>query len=109
VSEQPFVAGLRARPGVLHLGKSGGETITVRVEIPEQWDVVVVEASPETTVADVKRAAVEAILGAATPADELVIKLNGFEVLNEQVPLVDAGAKDGSIFLATYRRRRPVR
>ena len=108
MSEQPFVAGLRARPGVLRLGK-GGETITVRVEIPEQWDVVVVEASPETTVADVKRAAVEAILGAATPADELVIKLNGFEVLNEQVSLVDAGAKDGSIFLATYRRRRPVR
>ena len=39
MTEQPFVAALRARPGVLRLGK-GGETMTVRVEIPEQWDVV---------------------------------------------------------------------
>ena len=108
MTEQPFVAALRARPGVLRLGK-GGETMTVRVEIPEQWDVVVVEASPATTVADVKRAAVEAILGSDALPDELVIKLNGFEVLNEQVSLSDAGAKNGSTFLATYRRRRPVR
>lgn len=108
MTEQPFVAALRARPGVLRLGK-GGATMTVRVQIPEQWDVVVVEASPETTVADVKRAAVEAILGADALPDELVIKLNGFEVLNEQVSLSDAGAKNGSTFLATYRRRRPVR
>jgi hypothetical protein len=108
MTEQPFVAALRARPGVLRLGK-GGETMTVRVEIPEQWDVVVAEASPETTVAEVKRAAVEAILGETALPDELVIKLNGFEVLNEQVSLTDAGAKNGSTFLATYRRRRPVR
>jgi hypothetical protein len=105
---QPFVAALRARPGVLRLGR-GGDMMTVRVEIPEQWDVVVVEASPETTVAEVKRAAVEAILGADALPDELVIKLNGFEVLNEHVSLSDAGAKNGSTFLATYRRRRPVR
>ena len=108
MSDPPFVAALRARPGVLRLGR-GGETMTVRVEIPEQWDVVVIEASPETTVADIKRAAVDAILAAGTAPDEMVIKLNGFEVLNEQLSLTDAGAKDGSIFLATYRRRRPVR
>jgi hypothetical protein len=108
MTEQPFVTELRARPGVLRLGE-GGQPMTVRVEIPEQWDVVVVEASSETTVAEVKRAAVEAILGTGTSPDELVIKLNGFEVLNEQVSLTDAGAKNGSIFLATYRRRRPVR
>jgi hypothetical protein len=108
MTEQPFVAALRARPGVLRLGK-GGETMTVRVEIPEQWDVVVVEASPEITVAEIKRAAVEAILGAVALPDDVVIKLNGFEVLNEQVSLTEAGAKDGSTFLAMYRRRRPVR
>ena len=108
MSDQPFVAELRARPGVLRLG-SGGTLLTVRVEIPEQWDVVVVEASPETTVAQVKRAAVEALLAAGTQPDDLVIKLRGFEVLNEQVSLSEAGATDGSIFLATFRRRRPVR
>jgi hypothetical protein len=108
MSDKPFVAELRARPGVVRLA-TGGTPMTVRVEIPEVWDVVVIEASPETTVADVKRAAVEALLGATAQPDELVIKLGGFEVLNEQVPLADVGAKDGSIFLATYRRRRPVR
>ena len=107
MSDQPFVAELRARPGVVRLA-DGGTPMTVRVEIPEQWDVVVVEASPSTTVAEVKRAAVDALLPATTP-DDLVIKLRGFEVLNEQVSLADAGAVDGSIFLAMFRRRRPVR
>ena len=104
----PFVAELRARPGVVRLAHSG-TPIMVRVQIPEQWDVVVVEASPSTTVAEVKRAAVEALLAPGTAPDDLVIKLRGFEVLNEQLSLTDAGAKNGSIFLATYRRRRPVR
>ncbi len=108
MSDQPFVAELRARPGVVRLGGSG-TPMTVRVQIPEQWDVVVIEAASETTVADVKRAAVEALLPEGTGPDDLVIKLRGFEVLNEQVSLADAGAKDGSIFLATFRRRRPVR
>jgi hypothetical protein len=108
MSDQPFVTKLRARPGVIRLA-TGGTPMTVRVQIPEQWDVVVVEASPETTVSAVKSAAVEALLPAGTAPDDLVIKLGGFEVLNEQVSLADAGAKDGSIFLATYRRRRPVR
>lgn len=105
---QPFVAALRARPGVVRLARDG-TPITVRVEIPEQWDVVVVEASPSTTVAEVKRAAVGALLAPGTAPDDLLIKLRGFEMLNEQQSLADVGAVDGSIFLATFRRRRPVR
>lgn len=104
----PFVAELRARPGMVRLAHDGA-AIMVRVEIPEQWDVVVVEASPSTTVAEVKRAAVHALLAPGTTPDDLVIKLRGFEVLNEQQSLTDIGAMDGSIFLATFRRRRPVR
>ena len=104
----PFVAELRARPGVVRLAHDG-TPITVRVEIPEQWDVVVVEASPSTTVAEVKRAAVQALLAPLTAPDDLLIKLRGFEMLNEQQSLADVGAVDGSIFLATFRRRRPVR
>jgi hypothetical protein len=108
MSGQPFVTGLRARPGVIRLAR-GAASLTVRVQIPEQWDVVVVEASAETTVDEVKRAAANALLGPDANPDELVIKLGGYEVLNEHVTLADAGAKDGSIFLATHRRRRPVR
>ena len=47
--------------------------------------------------------------GAKAKPDEFVLKLRGFEVLNEDVSLAEAGAIEGSIFLVTYRRRRPVR
>ena len=70
---------------------------------------MIVEATPSAPVSELKRAAVTALLGAkASPAD-MVLKLRGFEVLNEDVSLADAGAIDGSIFLVAYRRRRPVR
>ena len=106
MSEHPFVAELRSRPGVIRVG-SGGAPITLRVEVPEVWDAVVVEASPETPIIVVKRAALNALLPQTNP-DEIVMKLRGFEILNEQVSVADSGALDGSIFLATYRRRRPV-
>ena len=107
-SPAQFVTELRSRPGVLRVGV-GEPTMTVRVEIPEVWDVVAVATTPDTPVADVKRAAVTALLGAKGRADDLVLKLRGFEVLNEHATLAQTGAADGSIFLATHRRRRPVR
>jgi hypothetical protein len=38
-----------------------------------------------------------------------VLKLGGIEVLDESASLADVGAANGSIFLLTHRRRRPVR
>ncbi len=78
------------------------------MEVPERWDVALLSAAPTTSVIEVKRAALGQVLPEADPS-EFVIKLRGFEVLDENVSLVDAGARDGSIFLMTYRRRRPVR
>ena len=104
----PFVTELRSRPGTLRVG-AGEPTIAVRVQIPEVWDVVAIETTPETRIADVKRAAVTALLGAKARSDDLVLKLRGFEVLNENATLAQTGAIDGSSFLATHRRRRPVR
>lgn len=106
MSDQPFVVELRTRPGVIRLA-GGGTPITLRVQVPEVWDTVAVEASPDTAIGAMKRAAVGVLLPQANP-DELVLKLRGFEILNEQVSVGEAGAVDGSIFLATYRRRRPV-
>jgi len=40
--------------------------------------------------------------------DDYVVKLNGFEVLDEDAPISSTVAKNGSIFLITDRRRRPV-
>ena len=108
MTARPFVTELRTREGAIRVG-GGTPSLTLRVEVPEVWDVVVVETSPSTAVADVKRAAVAALLGAGVDPDEIVMKLRGFEVLNESASVADTGAVDGSIFLATYRRRRPVR
>ncbi len=103
-----FVNTLRTTPEIIPVGPAAPDAIEVRVEIPERWDVVRLGASPATTVSAVKDAALESI----TPGDnpmEYVIKLRGFEVLDENVSLADAGARDGSIFLLTHRRKRPVR
>ena len=103
-----FVTELRSRPGTLRVG-GGQPTMTVRVQSPEVWDAVAIETTPETRIADVKRAAATALLGTKVRSDDLVLKLRGFEVLNENATLAQTGAIDGSIFLATHRRRRPVR
>lgn len=108
MSGRPFVSALRARPGALRVG-TGELTMTVRVQIPDVWDVVLVETTPQTAVSAVKRAAVHELLPGRTTPDDLVLKLRGFEILNEDVSLAEVGALDGSTFLATHRRRRPVR
>jgi hypothetical protein len=108
VTARPFVSELRTRDGALRIG-SGTPTMTLRVEAAEVWDAVIVETNPSSPVFELKRAAVTALLGAKANPDDFVLKLRGFEVLNEDVSLAEAGAIEGSIFLVTYRRRRPVR
>ena len=68
-----------------------------------------------TTTGDVEfsnRADVMAALDALYPSGRVqaafVLKLRGFEVLDEEGTLERVGAEDGSIFLLTHRRRRPV-
>ena len=115
----PFVTGLRSRTGTIDISRAGESSITIRVEMPDIWDVVRVKVSPNEPVVTVKRAALDAfgldgqlVLRSASDEgmpEEFVMKLRGWEVLDESASLTDAGAIDGSIFLLTYRRRRPVR
>jgi hypothetical protein len=104
----PFVATVRSRPGVIVLGAPNGNGINLRVQMPEVWDVVRVLAPPTHSVRAVKEAALAALAPRAAP-DRYVMKLRGYEVLNEASRLADIGALDGSIFLLTNRRRRPVK
>ena len=104
----PFVAGLRARRDTVHVGARDGRAFTLRVEVPELWDVVRVAAAPDATIDELKSTSLRALNPRANP-DAYVIKLRGFEVLDERASIEDAGAVDGSIFLLTHRRRRPVR
>ena len=104
----PFVSTLRARRESLRLGPPDSEAMNVRVEIPELWDVVRVVTPPSETVLAVKVAAL-AVLDPRGDQREYVMKLRGFEMLDEQHTLAEAGAREGSTFLLTHRRRRPVR
>jgi hypothetical protein len=103
------VNSLRARAGLIALGPERAESLTVRVQSAEQWDTVAVRCAPDTSVLALKRAALEAFGQQSHPAEDYVLKLGGFEVLDEQAPVTAAGARAGSTFLLSYRRRRPVR
>jgi hypothetical protein len=105
----PFVSQLRSRPGVLRLGADGQARITVRVQLLEAWDVLRVETPATERVGALKAEALAALQPNGDPADAFVLKLNGYEILDENVSVADTGAKNGSTFLVTYRRRRPVR
>lgn len=104
-----LVNSLRARPGIIALGAEAPDAFTVRVQMPEVWDTVALRCGPETGVRALKHAALEAFGQVHNPAEEYVLKLRGFEVLDEGAPVRVAGARDGSTFLLTYRHRRPVR
>jgi hypothetical protein len=110
MSDTPFVTTLRTRGRTICLTE-GGEAITIRVEMPEVWDVVRIQVVPTEPVLAVKAAALEALYpeaGGEYHAD-FVLKFRGWEVLDESASLADVGVINGSILLLTYRRRRPVR
>ena len=109
-SRGPFTANLRSRPGAtVQLGEPGEPTVSIRVQVPEVWDVVRVETPLAEPVLSVKVRALDALYPNAEFHEDFVMKLNGFEVLDENASVGDAGAVDGSIFLLTHRRRRPTR
>ena len=105
----PFVAGLRSRSSTIRLAAEGTPAITIRVEMPEVWDVVRIVVAPTEPVLAVKVRALEALFPEAAMHEDFIIKLRGWEILDEGASLTDAGVIDGSILLLTHRRRRPVR
>jgi hypothetical protein len=105
----PFVTGLRARARTIGLAGSEGTPITIRVEMPEVWDAVRIGTTAGESVLTIKRRALEALFPTAQYHEDFVLKLRGWEILNEHESVGDAGATDGSILLLTHRRRRPLR
>jgi hypothetical protein len=103
----PFVTTLRARPDAIVLGAGHG-ALSLRVEMPERWDVVRITAQPADTVLAVKIAALAA-LNPGADHRRWVMKLRGKEITAESETLLESTARSGSTFLITLRRRRPVR
>jgi hypothetical protein len=105
----PFVSTLRSRKTTIHLALEGVEAITIRVEMPEVWDVVRIVVAPTEAVLAVKVRALEALFPEAELHEDFVLKLRGWEILDEAASLAEVGVINGSILLLTHRRRRPVR
>jgi hypothetical protein len=105
----PFVASLRTRREFIRLGAADAPAITIRVQLADAWDAVRIDAPASESVRAVKSAALAALATEAERDDEYLMKLRGFEVLDEDASLAEVGAVSGSIFLVAFRRRRPVR
>lgn len=105
----PFVQQLRAAHEPVRLVQAGDEVLHVRVQVPEVWDAVQLEASPDDPVQLLKVHALERLQAGAHAHDQYVVKLRGWEILDESASLREADVRDGSTLLVTHRRRRPVR
>lgn len=101
--------GLRSRRDPIALGPDGPGAITVRVQVAELWDAVTLRCAEGTSSTALKQVVLDALGERHHPASDYVLKLRGFEVLDESAPVTVAGAREGSTFLMAFRHRRPVR
>jgi hypothetical protein len=103
-----FVNGLRTRGPALKLGEPAGPALQLRAQVLEAWDAIRVDADPAASVKSLKQLALRELYPDSRNEREYVVKLNGFEILDEDEPISSTGARNGSTFLITDRRRRPV-
>lgn len=104
----PFVSELRTYGSPLTLGSQSSKVLHLRAQVLEAWDAVRIDADPEASVRSLKELAMRELAPEAVKIDDYVVKLHGFEILDEAAPISSTIAKNGSIFLITDRRRRPV-
>jgi hypothetical protein len=103
-----FVNSLRTRGQPFKLGVPSGQPLRVRAQVLEAWDAIPVDANPSASVRSLKQLALRELYPDVRHDDEYVVKLNGFEILDEDAPISSTAARNGSTFLITDRRRRPV-
>ena len=107
-SPLPFVSGLRTRGEPFKLGPQSSNALHLRAQVLEAWDAIRIDADPAASVAILKELAMRELAPDVRNIGEYVVKLHGFEILDEAAPISPTSAKNGSIFLITDRRRRPV-
>lgn len=99
---------LRSKRPPLELA-SGPGAITVRVQVAEMWDAIRVTTHPDVAVTELKQRVVNEFYPGHEYLDDFVLKLRGWEMLDENQSIKAGGMVDGSIVLLAHRRRRPVR
>jgi hypothetical protein len=105
---RPFVNGLRTRGQSFKLGAPAGSPLQLKAQVLEAWDAIPIDADPSASVKSLKQLALRELYPDSKHEREYVIKLNGFEILDEDAPISSTAARNGSTFLITDRRRRPV-
>jgi hypothetical protein len=76
--------------------------------VQDAWDEVPVDLPPSTSLAELKRRALEATKVTRNP-DEYLLKFRGAELYDESRSLADAGLVMNGAVIVLPRRRRPVR
>ncbi|HZE07201.1 MAG TPA: hypothetical protein VE110_00460 [Gemmatimonadaceae bacterium] len=106
--DAPFVNSLRTRGEPFKLGPASSQVLHLRAQVLEAWDAIRIDANPSASVKSLKQLALKELFHDAHAEADYVVKLHGFEILDEDAPISSTPAKNGSIFLITDRRRRPV-
>ncbi len=83
-------------------------TLPVRVMVQDAWDEVTMELPATTSLADVKRRALEQAQVRGNP-DAYLLKFRGAELRDESRSLAEAGLVPNGALIVLPRRRRPVR
>jgi len=103
-----FVTSLRVQGEAFQLGRNVAKPLHLRAQVLEAWDAIRIDADPSASVRSLKQLALKELYPDANKEDEYVVKLHGWEILDEDAPISSTPAREGSIFLITDRRRRPV-
>jgi len=83
-------------------------TLPLRVMVQDAWDEVHLDLSPGTSLAEVKRRALDATRVTRDP-DGYLLKFRGAELQDETQSLAEAGLVPNGALIVLPRRRRPVR
>jgi hypothetical protein len=82
--------------------------LPLRIMVQDAWDEVSLELPVTTSLADVKRRALEAAQVRGDPSGYL-LKFRGAELRDESRSLAEAGLVPNGALIVIPRRRRPVR
>ena len=82
--------------------------LPLRIMVQDAWDEISLEFPSSTSLADVKRQALEAAQVYRDPSG-YVLKFRGAELRDESRSLADAGLVPNGALIVLPRRRRPVR
>ena len=105
----PFVNNLRTTGEALRIGSPGGaDVLHLRAQVLEAWDAIRIDVDPSTPVRTLKRLALRELYPDPKHEADFIVKLHGYQIFDEDAPISSTGARNGSIFLITDRRRRPV-